>query len=337
VSGYLHSTELAKAEAGAEQLLMNIILTRALYGYLLAAQQARLGWLARLGTWLADPSGDGLTTIIDLPDFYPATYPMTTEDEDILAGVGYTPQSILGRLANLVIFWNIERLFSWNAERIGIPDLCALTTKDEPCYPLGAPVVSGGAAADAKRLRELDDWFDAIAAAATPDGVFEMLPWVAGVSLRDVAFVSWEMEPYMIEPLLPDGLELDIYNGKGYISAVALNAQDMHFRGLPPMSAAASYLELNFRTYVRHHGERGIFFISVDATPGGLFEYLARFMFRIPYHESKMRMPGGSPATFTSARDDRKQPATFDLSYTVDTSGPPAPPPLSRQYSTTFG
>lgn len=329
VSGYLHSTELAKAESGAEQLLMNIILTRALYGYLLAAQQARLGWLARLGTWLADPSGEGLATMIDLPDFYPATYPMAADDEQVLEGVGYTPQSILGRLANLVIFSNIERLFSWNAERIGIPDLCALTTKDAPCYPSGSPALTTRAAADAKRLRDLDDWFDAIAAAVTPDGILDMLPWVAGVSLRDATFVSWAMEPYMIEPLLPDGLELDTYNGKGYITAVALNAQQMHFRGLPPMHAAASYLELNFRTYVRHQGERGIFFISVDATPGGVFEYLARFMFRIPYHESRMTMPPpppGSPATFTSRRVDPKRPAAYDLAYTVDTSVPAAPP-----------
>ena len=326
VTGYMTSADLASSEAEAERLLMNLILTRALYAYLLAAGKARIGLLERIGRWLANPAGAGIVAVIDMPGFYPSTYPISPPDAEMLQGVGFGPDTLIGELANLLIFSDIKRVFQWNAERIGVPALCDLTTDDAPCYPLGDPVIAEKVAGGAKRLRDLDDRFDDLAAALTPDELLERLPWVAGVSLQDVCFVSWEMDPDVIEPLLPKSLDLDTYDGRGYVTAVALRAEQMHFRGLPPLHDAAVYYELNFRTYVRYHGEPGIFFISVDATPGGAFDYLARFMFRIPYHRSTMSMDEGAATSFKSERGDPAEPATFAVSYTVDASGPPSAP-----------
>jgi uncharacterized protein YqjF (DUF2071 family) len=326
VSGYLAASHLAGDESPGEQVLMNVILTRALYASLLASKQARLGPLARIGEWLANPAGGGIVAVIDLPDFYPATYPMDKEDTEQLLGVGFSPQSLLGRLANLLIFSDLERVFAWNAQKIGIPGLMALTADGEPCYPSGRPTALRLAASDAAVVRKLDDAFDDLAAAATPDNVMELLPWVAGVSLQDVCFLSWEVPDYAIAAILPDGLEADTYEGKCYISAVALRAEGMHFRGLPPLPGAGSYVELNLRTYVKHRGERGIWFISVDGTPGDMFEFLARHMFRIPYHESVMDLTPGTPMAFTSTRPDDDAKAAFDLRYTVDESSPAAEP-----------
>jgi uncharacterized protein YqjF (DUF2071 family) len=326
VSGYLTSSGLAAAETEAERLLMNLILTRALYAYLLAVGQARIGWLERIGRWLANPAGIGIVAVIDMPGFYPATYPMSDEDAAQLQGVGFEPDSLIGKLANLLIFSDIKRVFQWNAEKIGLPALCDLTTDSAPCYPLGEPVIAEKVAGGAKLLRQLDDTFDAIAATLTPDDMLERLPWVAGVSLQDVCFVSWEVPPNKIEPLLPRSLKLDTFEGKSYITAVALRAEQMHFRGLPPMHDAAVYYELNFRTYVQHHGERGIFFISVDGTPGGAFDYLARFMFRIPYYRSVMDMHDADPITFSSNRKDDDPSGTFELSYSIDPTEPAKPP-----------
>ncbi len=330
VSGYLTSTALAKAETEPERVLMNIILSRALYGYVAAADRTRLGPLAPILEWLSRPFGWGLVAVIDIPGFYPGNYPMTKEDEEQLQGVGLTPNAFLGRLANLLVLWNIERVFRWNADMIGVPALCDLTTEDAPCYPLGEPVLTEKSAIGVKRLRDLDDRFDDLAAVLTPDEMLERLPWVAGVSLQDVCFVSWEVDADAIEPLLPRTLELDSFDGKCYVTAVALRAEQMHFRGLPPLDDAAMYFELNLRTYVRYHDERGIFFLSVDGTPGGAFDYLARFMFRIPYHRSVMDMQEGETTTFSSSRADKDAPGAFELVYNVDrTVEPTAPEPGS--------
>ena len=303
---------------------MNLILTRALYAYLLAAGKARIGWLERIGRWLANPAGAGIVAVIDMPGFYPSTYPIDEKDAAELQGVGFSADTLIGNLANLLIFSDLQRVYEWNADRIGVPALCALTADDVPCYPVGEDVIAERLAAPAKRLRDLDVAFNKLAMKLTPDDMLERLPWVAGVSLEDVCFVSWAMPPEVVRPHVPSSLELDTFDGKAYITAVALRAEQMHFRGLPPMNDAAIYYELNFRTYVKYGDERGIFFISVDATPGGAFDYLARFMFRIPYHRSVMTMDG-EPTAFTSRREQDGSGA-FGVSYSVDTTVEPAPP-----------
>jgi uncharacterized protein YqjF (DUF2071 family) len=315
VSGYLGASHLAHDESDAERVLMNVILTRALYAYLLAAKQARLGFLGRLGQWLANPAGDGIVAVIDIPDLYPAHYPMDEEAERQLVGVGTTPQAFLGRLANLLVTHDLERVFAWNAQRIGVPDLAKLTSNGAPCYPSGDTVVTEPVTRDSVILRDIERRFDEVAAKATPAGMDKLLPWVAGVSLQNVCFLSWEVPATSVAALLPGHLVADTHDGKYCISAVALRAVQMHFRGMPPLPGAAEYYELNFRTYVKHRDERGIYFISVDGTPGNMFEHLARYMFQIPYHRSAMAMSRAANTTFTSRRPDGG--GVFDLTYTV--------------------
>lgn len=146
VCGYLDGSELAVHESRAEQILMSVILTRALYAYMLATRHARLGPLARIGQWLANPSGEGIVAVIDFPEFYPPTYPMSRDAARRLLGIGLSPQALAGRISNLVISWDIQRVFSWNAERLGIPDLMTLIRNGSPSYPPGRSVseVTGG-------------------------------------------------------------------------------------------------------------------------------------------------------------------------------------------------
>jgi uncharacterized protein YqjF (DUF2071 family) len=318
VSGYLNAGGLASDESDAERLLMNLILTRALYAYLLAAGRAKLGLLERIGRWLANPAGAGIVAVIDMPGFYPSSYPIDEKEAARLEGIGFSADTLVGAVANLLIFSDLASVYGWNADRIGIPELNALASDDCPCYPVGDDVIAERLAGPARRLRDLDVFFNKLAMELTPDKMLERLPWVAGVSLEDVCFVSWEVPAEFIRPHVPSSLELDTFEGKTYITAVALRAEQMHFRGLPPMHDAAVYYELNFRTYVKYGDEKGIFFISVDATPGGAFDYLARFMFRIPYHRSAMEMGTDEGATTFASRRVQDGSGAFEIGYTVD-------------------
>ncbi|HYZ93911.1 MAG TPA: DUF2071 domain-containing protein [Actinomycetota bacterium] len=316
VSGYLAASSHAVVESEAEQILMNVILTRALYAYLLAARQARLGFLARVGQWLANPAGEGIVVVIDLPDFYPSHYPMSAEDERRLLGAGFEPESLLERIGNLVTFYDIERVFSWNSQRIGIPELMTLVSKGSPCYPAGSPVVTEAATREAARARELTERFDLVAADAA-GLVADRTPWIAAVSLQHVCFTTWEVDESDIVGVLPAGVEPDHYNGKCYITAVSMRSVNMHFRGLPPLPGGADYPELNFRTYVKCNGEPGVVFLSVDGTPGGSFAWLAKHMFRMPYHEADMDMNVTDAQTsFVSARRDATG-ARYEVTYQV--------------------
>jgi len=343
VSGYLDASPMALRESEPERVLMNVILTRALYAYMLSAREARLGWLgvlARFGQWLANPAGEGIVAVIDLPDFYPGAYPMSEDEKTQLLGIGMSPQALLGRVGNFVIFQDIQRVFTWNAERTGIAGLLKFMVDGSPCYPGGMPVLTA-AARDATVLHKVEEWYDAIADAVVPDFIenawsawrstrkktpaakVDWVPWVAGVSLQDVCFVSWEVPVDAIRSRIPKGLEIDSFDGKTYVTAVALRSVDMHFRGMKSLPGAKDFLELNFRAYVRHNGRPGIWFFSIDAEPGSAFEWLADNVFRVPYNQAHMNMvrDDGRKTTFTSARADVQPSASIHLTYEVDVSG----------------
>jgi uncharacterized protein YqjF (DUF2071 family) len=99
----------------------------------------------------------------------------------------------------------------------------------------------------------------------------------------------------------------------------------MHVRGLAVLPEFNGFPELNFRTYVKHNGRPGIYFISVDATPGSAVEWAADNVFRLPYSSARMNLSCDDETgrnTFTSERPDAAAPATFHLTYDVDLDDP---------------
>jgi uncharacterized protein len=64
------------------------------------------------------------------------------------------------------------------------------------------------------------------------------VPWVARMTWRELCFLHWRIDPQLLEPLLPDGLELDTFDGSAWIGVVPfrMHAQP---RGLPVLNVAA--------------------------------------------------------------------------------------------------
>lgn len=104
------------------------------------------------------------------------------------------------------------------------------------------------------------------------------------MSLRDVLWVHWPVDPGPLRAGLPAGLELDTHEGRAWLSVVALDVRDARPR-LSPLGR--SFRQVNLRTYVRDGDRTGVQFLSLDATdPAGV--ETARRLFDLPYYRASI-------------------------------------------------
>ena len=83
--------------------------------------------------------------------------------------------------------------------------------------------------------------------------------------VRDALFLHWPVDEQMLVPLLPEELELDLYDGKAWIGIVVFKAEANRLRFLPPVLGTDSFLQINVRTYVKYGGRSGVYFFSLNA------------------------------------------------------------------------
>ena len=71
----------------------------------------------------------------------------------------------------------------------------------------------------------------------------------------DLLFVHWEIDPDQLQGTLPDGLQIDTFEGKGYLGIIPFHMKNIRPRGLPCVPYISNFLECNVRTYV--YDEKG--------------------------------------------------------------------------------
>lgn len=113
--------------------------------------------------------------------------------------------------------------------------------------------------------------------------------WIMAQQLQDVLFLHWEVPPHWILGRLPEDLELDLYEGKAWISAVLLKAVGTHIRGVPALPGMRTFLQLNVRTYVRCGKRRGVFFFSMDTNSRSAAQVASIGNF-LPYRHAHIEM-----------------------------------------------
>src|SRR5262249_40855922 len=87
-------------------------------------------------------------------------------------------------------------------------------------------------------------------------------PWFWSQWWQDVLFVHWPVSPAFLRPHLPRELEIDTWEGAGWVSAVFFHMRRVRPRWLPPVRVVSNFAELNFRTYVRRADKPGVYFLS---------------------------------------------------------------------------
>ena len=112
-------------------------------------------------------------------------------------------------------------------------------------------------------------------------------PWISGQSWRDLLFAHWPVDPARLAPFVPDGLELDLWEGQAWLGVVPFEVIAVRARPFPPVPGLSRFLEANLRTYVRHGDRPGVLFLTLEAS-SALAVSLARALYRLPYHQASM-------------------------------------------------
>lgn len=107
-------------------------------------------------------------------------------------------------------------------------------------------------------------------------------------SWRNLTFLHWEIASEELEPLLPSGLQLDLFQGKAYIGIVPFEMKNIRPAWCPQV-LGFNFLETNVRTYVIHNQEPGVFFFSLDAN-SYIAVKVARWIWHLPYFHSAMTL-----------------------------------------------
>lgn len=121
-----------------------------------------------------------------------------------------------------------------------------------------------------------------------PDAQVVMRP-----NWRHLLFLHWDFDPQSVQKLLPDGLEVDTFQGRAYVGLVPFVMQNVRPALVPDLGnlgrSYENFAELNVRTYVIKNGERGVWFFSLDAA-SSLAVLAARVWFHLPYFKARMRL-----------------------------------------------
>jgi uncharacterized protein YqjF (DUF2071 family) len=127
-------------------------------------------------------------------------------------------------------------------------------------------------------------------------------PWVLAQSWNDVLFAHWPMDAALVRSLVPEPLEIDVFDDTAWVGVSPFEMTDVHPRLTPAMPFVSQFAELNVRTYVTLDGIPGIWFVSLDCASLVAIA-LARTAYHLPYHLAQMSIVrAGGSISFRSHR-----------------------------------
>lgn len=102
--------------------------------------------------------------------------------------------------------------------------------------------------------------------------------------------VNYFIDPAVLKDLVPSGTELDLYEGKCFVSLVAFMFRDTRVLGVP-VPFHINFEEVNLRFYVRRtlpdETRRGVVFIK-EIVPRFAIAFVARTLYGEPYESWRM-------------------------------------------------
>jgi uncharacterized protein YqjF (DUF2071 family) len=139
----------------------------------------------------------------------------------------------------------------------------------------------------------------------------------AFLSMRwlDLLFAHWPVDPGVLRPMIPSGLELETFDGSAWLGVVPFRMTHVRPLGLPLPGQAFSFAETNVRTYATGpDGTRGIWFLSLDgAQLAGATA--ARVGFGVPYHHARVSSALDGDWIVHASRCTAAAPAELRIRY----------------------
>ena len=106
-----------------------------------------------------------------------------------------------------------------------------------------------------------------------------------------LVMVNYEVDPEVLRPWVPAGVELDTFDGRSFVSVVGFQFLDTKVKGVP-VPFHRDFEEVNLRFYVRREAEdglrRGVVFVK-EIVPRAAIAWVARNV----YNENYVTLPMG--------------------------------------------
>ncbi|MEQ8475721.1 DUF2071 domain-containing protein [Fulvivirga sp.] len=101
-------------------------------------------------------------------------------------------------------------------------------------------------------------------------------------------FLHWQVDFNILRDLVPEELEIDLYEGKPWVSIVAFTMENVRPRVLPAFPPVSNFDEINIRTYVKSQNKGGVYFLSIEAGKKAS-TWLAKTISELPYRFSHIK------------------------------------------------
>lgn len=140
---------------------------------------------------------------------------------------------------------------------------------------------------------------------------------------RNLTYVHWPIEPADVQRRLPDGLEVDTWDGRAWVGLIPFE-MEVQLPGGIPIPVQGSFPETNVRTYVLGpDGTPGVWFHSLEA--GRLpATAVARLTYGLPYFWADMEVE--SQGSRWSYRSSRRWPGPKGASSRIEAEVGPSIP-----------
>lgn len=143
---------------------------------------------------------------------------------------------------------------------------------------------------------------------------FPKRPWTYYQEWNRAIFLHWEISPEQIKPIIPQGLELDVIDGKTWISLVAFDMNNIGIKHLPKLPYVSDFHEINIRIYIKRHGKPSVYFLSMEGSKLLSCQVL-KLASKFPYRSSKIYR---DDRTFESENKNLKD--MLKIEYDVDSA-----------------
>ncbi len=130
---------------------------------------------------------------------------------------------------------------------------------------------------------------------------------------EDVLFAHWPIDVAALEAVVPDPLTIDTFEGSGWISVLTHEVTEATLDALP-VSPLPTFGEVEFRTYVRHEGDSGVYFFSCD-TGQQLTSIVSDLVFALPYYPATVSFDRRNGQFIVRSRRKTSPQARFDVTY----------------------
>ncbi|AOR27153.1 conserved hypothetical protein (DUF2071) [Formosa sp. Hel1_33_131] len=136
-------------------------------------------------------------------------------------------------------------------------------------------------------------------------------PWKFYQEWNQAIFLHWQVELDDLKKFLPKGLEIDLYDGKAWVSVVAFTMENIRPKNFLSFLPISNFDEINIRTYVKKNNKSGVYFLSIE---GGkrLSCEIAKGISKLPYRFSNMKRTNNTYTSYNSQFKDQ-----FEVTYDI--------------------